>query len=221
MKPYVSTAIRGVQLLFAVLTFILGCALVAKLAFLHRDGALAIVAGLFGAAFYIATLVPVVAGFLSPAIVLGLELWTWLWFLVAMATTANDFGAGSCDYFFNYYDSWHTGCQINKAIIGISVIAWLLSIVTLVSVIWFSVVPAAKAGSSGLLVRDYFVYGSIFPKNAVTVADPEAEIAVAESADPSKAEAGLGDSEEHIDTAAVTEKPVVEEEAAAASSDRV
>lgn len=193
--------IRGVQILFALLLFILGIVSTSKIGFSTGYPAMAIVSGLFSLIFYVLVIVPQVLKFISPALSLGGEIFTFIWWLIAFAAAANLFGGATCS--FHYYifytsTSWEVACRSGKAIIAFGVLGWVLSGVTLGLLIYHSIVPVAKL--LAWYSRDFFVVGGIVPKNIPTdpasaaAADPEAVVGERseESADETKTAADSG-----------------------------
>lgn len=184
----VSLVLRGLQILFALLVLILGSVSVAKLNGLQAYPAMGIVSGIFSLAFYIPLLIPFTLQFFSPAVVLAGEIFTWLWWLIAMATTANLFGGASCNYsyysFGFYYSAYGSsvGCKAGKAELAFAVLGWVLSIVTLVLLIINSIAPVVRTRAWG--TRGYFMLGGIFPQAAAVGVvpagghDPEAGVGV-------------------------------------------
>lgn len=174
----ITYVIRGVQLLFALLIFVLGCVSASKIHFSEAYPAMGIVSGIFSILYYgLLFLVPVLT-FVTPAFALAGELFTFLWWLIAFACAADLFGDATCTYYF-FSSDWKTGCQAGKAIIAFGVLGWLLSAVSLALLIFYSVIPAAKA--LAWLSRSYFLLGGIFPSSvpaagAQTASDPEAAV---------------------------------------------
>lgn len=215
MKPYIPLALRGAQILFALLTFILGCVSVADLSILQAYPSLAIVAGIFGLAFYIPTVIPQTVVYFLPAIVLGLEFWTWLWFLIAFAANASQFGSVNCSFLdFYHLNDFATGCRAGKGIIAMAVLAWVLSIVTMVLVGMYAFAPAhCDGGMRGVTGSNTFTLGAIFPRRtAAGAADAEAGVVPTDSADPSKAEEVGAEGEKGVPVDQVPVEPVAEHE---------
>lgn len=183
----IALVLRAVQILFAVLILILGAVAVSKYPYSKGYPATAIVSGIFSLLIYVPLLVAPMIGFFSPAILLGLEVFASIWWLVAFACSANMYGASSCLWYSSlwygylwYNGGWKTGCQAGKAIIAFGVLGWLLSLVTLGLVLFYSIKPAHQLKL--WLATDYFTLGGIFPK--LTLA--------AESTGPLDAEATVG-----------------------------
>lgn len=203
----VSVAIRAVQLLFAFLTFVLGCVATDKTS--SNLAPLAIVSGIFSMLFYVSTLVPLTLAFLSPAVVLGAEIWVSIWWLIAMAGSASDFGNLSCGrsvevHFLSYHWS-STGCKAGKAVIAFSVLGWVLSLVTVALVGLYAVHPIVSTKGS-LLGRPHFLLGAIFPSGSTTLtSDVERGVAV-DSADEVKT-ADIGTSDPDLGHLAVADEP--------------
>ncbi|SGZ58000.1 CIC11C00000000298 [Sungouiella intermedia] len=180
-----SLGLRGVQLLFALLVFILGCVSTAKVGWSKAYPAMSIVCGLFAMLYYIPLLLAPTLAFFTPAIALGAEIFIWIWWLIAMATAASLFGDLDCSYGyyygFLYYGYSSVGCKAGKGALAFAVLGWVLSIISLVLLIVYSIVPAAKSNS--WLVSNYFLLGGIFSKTTglapaagAGVVDPEAGV---------------------------------------------
>lgn len=163
-SPLFSLGIRAVQLLFAFLIFVLGCAVVAK-GIWKSLPALSIVSGIFSMAYYVLTLLPFTLAFLSPAAVLGLEIWTSIWWLIAFACAAQDFGATSCDFDSFFFSSkWNTACEIGKALLAFGVLGWVLSLVTVGLVGFYAIHPIVSNTAPLWYHRPHFLLGAIFPR---------------------------------------------------------
>lgn len=190
-SPLFSLGIRAVQLLFAFLIFVLGAAVVAKGLWTDLP-ALSIVSGIFSMAYYVLTLLPFTLAFLSPAVVLGLEIWTSIWWLIAFACAAADFGSTSCNFDTFFFPSkWNTACQIGKALVAFGVLGWVLSLVTVGLVGFYAIHPIVSSTSTATPLwyhRPHFLVGAIFPKEtAAPITDAEQGVAVEDTDHEEKA----------------------------------
>lgn len=181
----ISAGLRIAEIIFALLVFILGCVATAKVSFNKAFPAMGIISGIFSMAFYIPLLIPATIPYFTPAIALGGEIFTWIWWLIAMATSATKFGGANCSAFtvngFFFVSGTSVGCQTGKALLAFAVLGWVLSIITLVLQIIYSIVPAG--GANAWNARNYFVVGGIFPlmvprTEPTGVVDPEAAVGV-------------------------------------------
>lgn len=180
----ISACLRVTEIIFALLVFILGCVATAKVSFDKAFPAMGIISGIFSMAFYIPLLIPAAIPYFTPAIALGGEIFTWIWWLVAMATSATKFGGANCTAFvqgFFFVFGTSVGCQTGKALLAFAVLGWVLSIITLVLQIVYSIVPAGRANAWN--ARNYFVVGGIFPlmdpkTEPTATVDPEAAVGV-------------------------------------------
>lgn len=170
----VAIALRVCQIIFALLLLILGAVAVADIDYRTGYSAVAIVSGIFSLLFYVPLLIPAVVRFYTPAVVLGLEFFLCLWWLIAFACAAHAYGDASCDWYF-LSDLVQTGCKAGKATIAFGVLGWILSIITVTLAVIYAVVPASK--SKGYMRRDYYSIGAVFPlRQAQPPADAEAAI---------------------------------------------
>lgn len=153
--------VRYVQIVLSLLLFILGIVCVAEINF--NDPAVTIVTGIFGLAYYIPLVLPVTVSYISPAISLGGEIWLTIWWIVSLGVTANDFGNVPCTALY-FYGSWKTGCQVGKALIAFSVIGFIISLITLGLVSFYSIHPIVSKDTSGkaMLARNAYALGGIF-----------------------------------------------------------
>lgn len=138
-----------------------------------QDPAVAIVAGIFGLAYYIPLVVPATIKYFSPAISLGLEIWLTIWWIVSLGVTAHDFGGVTCSNIF--YSDIQTGCQTGQATLAFSVIGFVVSLVTLGLVSFYSVHPLVSQNlGSQMTKNNVYSLGGVVPvAGFATAADLE------------------------------------------------
>lgn len=156
--------LRILQILVALLTFILGIVCAAELP--TNDPAFAIVAGIFGMIFYVMLVIPRVIYFMSPAILLAGEIWVIIWYIISLGIMAQDFGGVDCSV-FRYYGHQQSGCRVGKGLIGLSVIGFIEGLVSLALLSAFSIHPLVSSKQSKRMVRhDAFFTGGLVLKDS-------------------------------------------------------
>lgn len=178
----VSIALRGVQILFALFLIILGAVAIDKLPYRKGYPATAIVSGIFSLLIYVPLFFAPALVFFTPVILLALEVFASLWWLIAFACSADLYGDLSCGelvYGVRIWGLWRHGCQAGKAIIAFGVLGWLLSLVTIALLVGYSILPVHKQNAWN--TKGYFSLGGIFPKltvapGAAGAVDPEATV---------------------------------------------
>lgn len=161
--------LRILQILVALLTFILGIVCCAKLP--TNDPALAIVAGLFGMFFYVMLVFPKLIFFMSPAIMLGGEIWVIIWYIISLGVMAQDFGGVDCSV-LRFYGSEQSGCNVGKGLIGLSVIGFIEGLVSLALLSAFSIHPiVSNKLSKHMVQRDAFITGGLVLKDGFMVSN--------------------------------------------------
>lgn len=164
------TYLRYLQLIFAIVTFILGIVCVATLPF--SDPAVSIVLGIFAITYYVLTLVPKTIAVISPAIALGCEIWLLIWWIVSLGVNAQDFGGVSCTY-LRYYSTYMTGCNVGKGLIAMSVFGFVANIISLAFLSIYAIHPLVSANASKLMLnKDAFLPGVLTLKKGFVVPGP-------------------------------------------------
>lgn len=97
----------------------------------------------------------------SPALMLGIEIWLTIWWIISIGVSAHYFGGVACRGYF--YDSSVSMCHMGKAVLAFSVINLVLSVVSLTLVSVFSIHPVVSDKNSGGITRRLgFSVGGIF-----------------------------------------------------------
>lgn len=130
--------IRAFQLAFAMLQFALGIVCISYIS--QKDCAVNIITGIFGMFYYLAVFLPPVVRMLSPAVVLGFEIWLTIWWIVCIGVGAHNFGPLNCSFFIGKYV---TGCQVGKALLGLAVSGFVESAITLLFVVTYLIAPSS------------------------------------------------------------------------------
>lgn len=184
-KSTVAIVLRIIQIICAILVVTLGAVSISKLYSLQFYPTMGIICGFFALVFYVPLVTPPVRSY-PPWLVLFGEIFTFCWWIVAVGLIAYLFGAVSCDfssYYYGYYysdDELSEGCKVGKGQLGIAGVGLFFSLVTLVLLVIYSIVPASR--NSDWTDRDYFLVGGIFPKYAAEgrvsagVYDPESTV---------------------------------------------
>lgn len=162
------TYLRYLQLIFAIVTFILGIVCVATLPF--SEPAVSIVLGLFAITYYVLTLVPKTIGIISPAMALGFEIWLTIWWIVSLGVNGQDFGGISCAY-LSLYSTYMTGCNVGKGLIAMSVLGFVSSLISLAVLSVYAIHPIVSANASKLmLTSNAFLPGALRLKDGFLAA---------------------------------------------------
>lgn len=161
------TYLRYLQLIFAIVTLILGIVCVATLPI--SDPAVSIVLGVFAVTYYVLTLVPKTIAIISPAMALGCEIWLVIWWIVSLGVNAQDFGGISCAY-LSLYTTYLTGCNVGKGLIALSVLGFVASLISLALLSVYAIHPLVSANASKqMLNRDAFLPGVLTLKDGFVV----------------------------------------------------
>lgn len=158
-RNILSISLRSTQIVFSIILFVLSmlCAILLPFNLL----ALCVVAAGFGLGYYIPTVIPACVRRYSPALMLGVEIWLTIWWIIALGESAHYFGKEECRGYF--YDSSLGMCRIGKALLAFSVLNLVLSLVTLSLVYIYSIHPfVTKKKRGGMCSRIGFSAGGIF-----------------------------------------------------------
>jgi len=144
--------------------------------------ALCIACGAIEIIHFVLIMTPAVS-ILSPMAALLFECFLFILWMVAAECAASYYGPLYCNGYDSFYDTYYgeydyyrfdgvkIACETGKGIIGVSVVGLLLSVVLLVLVFVYSVIPAAAANAIGS--RNWFDLGGIFPKYVNTGLEPK------------------------------------------------
>lgn len=148
---------RFVQMLLSILQFSLG--IVTTIYAGNADCAFNIITGIFGMSYYTALLFPYFVRRMSPAYILGSEIWLTAWWIMSLGIMAADYGPESCALLRGKY---LTGCETGKALMGLAISGLVESLATLLLVL-IKVIHPMVSNKVSLLNKGVFQLGAIFP----------------------------------------------------------
>lgn len=140
--------VRGIQLVFSIIGLGVSAGAIEKFGSWDR-GNFAVAASVISFVYLVVTIVAF--QFISPLVSLVAEIILMILWLAAFAAMADVFGSTSCSYAF-YYTTYHsTGCRLSKTFIAFGVLNWVMFLLSLGLLIWFTIIPVYKAGGFNLL----------------------------------------------------------------------
>ncbi|KAK6464080.1 hypothetical protein DFJ63DRAFT_333672 [Scheffersomyces coipomensis] len=176
ISTYVSTAIRVVEFLFAVISLGLSGAIIHQIDSSKGRIIYTLIIAMFSIVYLIPVAILDVLNLIPFTVVYILELIFFVFWLVAFALISNSFGDLSCTADGVTYDF----CQEGKALIAMTLILWLTFSTSLILTAIFSVIPLVQSTSVREVINlpsNDFTWGGIFlktePKESV---DAEAEV---------------------------------------------
>ncbi|RLV83625.1 hypothetical protein JA9_004832 [Meyerozyma sp. JA9] len=140
---FLALIIRGIQLVFSIIGLGVSAGTVHQFGSWDR-GNFAVAASVISFVYLLVTIFAF--PFISPLVSLVAESILMIFWLAAFAAVADVFGSASCSYTTYSYTFHSTGCRLSKTFIAFGVLNWVMFLVSLGLLIWFTIVPVARAG---------------------------------------------------------------------------
>ena len=140
--------VRGIQLVFSIIGLGVSAGAVHQYGSWDR-GNFAVAASVISFVYLLVTIFAF--QFISPLVSLVAEIILMIFWLAAFAAVADVFGSASCNYTVYSYSFHSTGCRLSKTFIAFGVLNWVLFLISLGLLIWFTIIPVYKAGGFNLL----------------------------------------------------------------------
>lgn len=157
-KP-VSFVIRGLQILLAMA--VIGVSAVAYKEYSKSSRYIpGMVCGSFSLVIYVPLLFPPMLKYFTPLILFWLEILASIWWIAAFACVTSIDDYTDCSDW--YYHLVTVGCQAGVAIVGIGVVGWVSTLLSIGLLAVFLLLPAHKM--TLLNSKGFFCWGGIFPK---------------------------------------------------------